>query len=301
MAAGKEKKCFVIGTIGAEGSPERTDADWLLDGIVKPALEPDPFNYDVQRADQIAEPGSITDQIIGAVIEADLVVADLTGANPNAFYELAIRHMEQKAVIHMAQKDQSLPFDIRDYRAVLYSRERPCDLEEAKAELRNHVKAVEDTAYQPSNPITKARGVLDLERSGDPKDKILVDLVEGHRRLEARLKMLEPLMVTPGWLGLGGLERTGNTLLTAGESLGSLIRRREGLLHALPAGAKSAPPEGESLGSLIRGREGLLHALPAGAKSAPAGRRRGRVLISSSLPHLTGVPPYPHHLDCGSL
>ena len=43
MATDKKKKCFVIGPIGAEKSPERTDADWLLQGIVKPALENDPF------------------------------------------------------------------------------------------------------------------------------------------------------------------------------------------------------------------------------------------------------------------
>ncbi len=76
----------------------------MLQGIIKPALENDPFNYDVQRADEISEPGLITDQIIGAIIEADLVVADLTGANPNAFHELAIRHMEEGIVIHMAMR-----------------------------------------------------------------------------------------------------------------------------------------------------------------------------------------------------
>ena len=193
---GKEKKCFVIGPIGEEGSPARTDADWLLQGIVKPALENDPFNYNVQRADQISEPGLITDQIIGAVIEADLVVADLSGANPNAFYELAIAHMEERAVIHMVQKGQPLPFDIKDYRAVFYSREHPRDLEEAKATLRKQVEAVEDPAYEPSNPITKARGVLELARTGDPRDKIVADLIERQRRLEKLVDSLDSR--TPG-------------------------------------------------------------------------------------------------------
>lgn len=189
---GKGKKCFVIGPIGKRGSPERTKADWLLEGIIKPVLEGDPLNYDVKRADQISEPGLITDQIIAATIDADLAIADLTGANPNAFYELAIRHMEQKAVIHMAEEGELLPFDIKDYRAVFYKIEHPDDLKRAQAELAEQVEAIEDPAYMPSNPITQARGMVELKRSADSKDKVLADLVEGQRRLESRLSSIEP-------------------------------------------------------------------------------------------------------------
>ncbi len=183
------KKCFVIGPIGKEGSPERKDADWLLHDIIEPVLENDPFNYKVERADQIAEPGRITEQIIDAVIDANLVIADLTGGNPNAFYELAISHMEQKPVIHMAKEEDQdrLPFDIRDYRAIFYSRENYSDVEEAKAALEEQVEAIEKPEYQPSNPIIKARGVIKLERSSEPTDKLLADVVEGQRRLEARV------------------------------------------------------------------------------------------------------------------
>ena len=183
---GTAKRCFVIGPIGKKGSPERKDADWLLHGIIEPVLTNEPFNYEVRRSDQIAEPGLITDQIIGAVIDADLVIADLTGGNPNAFYELAISHMERKAVIHIAKEGESLPFDIKDYRAIIYSREEVTDFEKAQSDLSEQVKAIEDPEYQPSNPITKARGVIELERSGEPIERLLADVVEGQRRLEAR-------------------------------------------------------------------------------------------------------------------
>ena len=49
------------------------------------------------------------------------MIADLSGYNPNAFYELAIRHMEEKPVIHMIQEGQAPPFDVKDYRAVQFS------------------------------------------------------------------------------------------------------------------------------------------------------------------------------------
>ncbi len=41
----------------------------------------------------------------------DPVVADLTGLNANAFYELGIRHSAEKPVIHIAKAHTPLPFD----------------------------------------------------------------------------------------------------------------------------------------------------------------------------------------------
>jgi hypothetical protein len=58
--------------------------------IVAPAAEA--CGYDTIRADQIAKPGIITSQVIQHLLDDPLVVADLTGWNPNVFYELAIRH-----------------------------------------------------------------------------------------------------------------------------------------------------------------------------------------------------------------
>jgi len=102
-----KKICFVVGPIGNEGSDERRHADWLLDGIITPVL--DEFEYDVLRSDKIASPGMIDSQIINQVIDADLVIADLSNRNANAFYELAIRHMEEeKPIIHMIHKSNTI-------------------------------------------------------------------------------------------------------------------------------------------------------------------------------------------------
>ena len=228
---GKDKSCFVIGPIGSEESAERIDADWLLRGIIEPILKNDPFNYVVQRANQMPKPGVITSQVINATIESDLVIADLTGANPNAFYELGIRHMEQKAVIHMAKKGERLPFDVADYRAVLYSREQYEDLEKAKAELAKQVEAIESPAYKPSNPITKARGWVELERSADTKDKLLADLAEGQQRLESRLGSLEASRTDPSL----GYKEVSMVLSEqrARELLASRARRRSHLIKGI--------------------------------------------------------------------
>jgi hypothetical protein len=48
------------------------------------------------------------------------VVADITGHNPNVFYELAIAHGYQRPVVHLGQKGETLPFDIADMRTIFY-------------------------------------------------------------------------------------------------------------------------------------------------------------------------------------
>lgn len=85
------KKCFVVGPIGADGSEVRIHADNLFHDVIVPALTPLGFEEDnVIRADHLENPGSINDQVINLILEADLVVADLSFHDPNAFHELGI-------------------------------------------------------------------------------------------------------------------------------------------------------------------------------------------------------------------
>ena len=74
------------------------------------------------RADEIAKPGRITEQIIAAIEQADLLIADLSGNNPNVMYELGYGHALRKPAIIINQDVHSAPFDVKDFRQVLYDR-----------------------------------------------------------------------------------------------------------------------------------------------------------------------------------
>lgn len=60
----------------------------------------------------------ISRQIIERLINADVVVADLSGHNPNVFYELAMRHAFTKPSILLYDPALPLPFDVKDLRAI---------------------------------------------------------------------------------------------------------------------------------------------------------------------------------------
>src|SRR5712691_4428040 len=102
--------CFVIAPIGDEDTEVRKRSDRVLKHLIEPAAEE--CGYRAVRADKISKPGIITIQVIQQVINAPMVVADLTGHNANAFYELAIRHMVKKPLVQMIRKGEKLPFDV---------------------------------------------------------------------------------------------------------------------------------------------------------------------------------------------
>lgn len=74
-----------------------------------------------QRADNITEPGRITDQIIAAIQRANLLIADITGSNPNVLFELGYADALERRIIVLNQDVAATPFDIKDWRQIIYS------------------------------------------------------------------------------------------------------------------------------------------------------------------------------------
>src|SRR5262249_28089608 len=56
--------------------------------------------------------------IVELLLQAPLVLADLTGGNANVFYEVAIRHAANLPIIHMIDAGERPPFDVSQFRAI---------------------------------------------------------------------------------------------------------------------------------------------------------------------------------------
>lgn len=73
--------------------------------------------------------------------DADLVIADMTGHNPNAFYEMGYRACTGKPMIHLKEKGERIPFDIANIRAFDYDLKDLDAVEETRMRLSSTIKA----------------------------------------------------------------------------------------------------------------------------------------------------------------
>lgn len=170
-----KKKCFVISPIGDPAGAIRAEADWLLKGVIKPALEPD---FEVKRADEFSKTDVITNQVILAIKNADLIVADLSGHNPNVFYELALAHAYERPVVPMIRSDQTIPFDNHAMATIFYSRDRIENWEQAKADLKSAAKDAVLPDHKVTNPVTIALGFGQVRAGPEDRDSLLTRLME---------------------------------------------------------------------------------------------------------------------------
>lgn len=115
--AGWDKVCFYITPLGEDASEERRHANMMLKHVIKPVFEDD-NGFKVVRADEIAKTGIITKQIFEHLANAKVCVADLSFHNPNAFYELGVRHAFLLPTIQLIHKNRKIPFDVSQGRTI---------------------------------------------------------------------------------------------------------------------------------------------------------------------------------------
>jgi hypothetical protein len=221
------KTCFVVSPIGEEGTAVRKHADQVLKHIVKPVVEP--LGYRVVRADDVPEPGMITNQIVEMLIDADLVVADLTGHNPNVFYELALRHGLMKPVVQMIKASERLPFDVAGARAIFFDLSDLDAVDAAREQLRKQVTAV-DGGARTTNPFSVVFELRALSGSENPDDQFKATVLRALDDLSGQVQALAQRRGDDGnaeraRVGLETLEKVARKLRSSSEHCRSLESR----------------------------------------------------------------------------
>ena len=179
------KKCFVLSPIGQKGSAERIAADKVYKHLIRKSLTPD---FEISRADESLNPGAISPTIIASILEADLVVADISGANPNVFYELAIAHGYNKPTVHLQRSSEEIPFDVKDIRIVSYDIADLDDVEEAQKLLKEYANFAMQNPDGMETPLTSARRFIDIEGSTDPVAESNVRVMQAIDELSLEVK-----------------------------------------------------------------------------------------------------------------
>jgi hypothetical protein len=92
--------------------------------VYKPAIER--AKLTAVRADaDIYGTGKIIDQIWKGIHAARVLVAELTGRNPNVLYELGLAHALYKPVVLVSSNKDDVPFDVQHVRVIYYVKDDP--------------------------------------------------------------------------------------------------------------------------------------------------------------------------------
>ena len=119
----EDRICFVIMGFGKKtdyASGETINLDKTYHNIMKPAVQD--VGLKCVRADEIQDTGLIDRSMYALLVRADVVIADISTMNPNAIYELGVRHAvkPQSTIILRAESSTSIPFDINHTRVFSY-------------------------------------------------------------------------------------------------------------------------------------------------------------------------------------
>ena len=103
---------------------------------IRDACESPQLLFSCSRADDFYGAGHIIEDILTGILASEYLVADVTGKNPNVFYELGIGHCCKPAskVVIISQTLDDVPFDLRHMRCVTY-RNDPAGLRKLRVDL----------------------------------------------------------------------------------------------------------------------------------------------------------------------
>lgn len=96
------------------------------------------LGFNCHRADEIQYSGGIIDKIYELIKSAHIIVADMTGKNPNVFYEVGYAHALGKEVILLTQKAEDIPTDLRKFFHIIYGGK----IIKLKEELKKQIEAI---------------------------------------------------------------------------------------------------------------------------------------------------------------
>jgi hypothetical protein len=127
-------------------------------------------SHTVKRADSTS---NILHGIIIDLDRSDLVVADLTGLNPNVMYEVGIRHGFCKKTILITQDRKECPFDLGQFFTIEYKWQTNADRKAFIVALRTTLQSIESDPNYLHGPVHSHLGIKTIGLSEYERRKIV--------------------------------------------------------------------------------------------------------------------------------
>jgi len=135
-----------------------------------------------ERLDEQIFVEGMLDRIFNQISKADLIVADMTGRNPNVFYEVGYAHALGKITLLLTQDAADIPFDLKHRQHTVYGGK----IELLRKELADRLRwGIAESRRQGRGPSTERISVrlldIDVPRTGGSIDPLTIrGSVESH-------------------------------------------------------------------------------------------------------------------------
>lgn len=172
-----KKTCFVSMGFGKKTdyyTGRTLDLDKTYRNIIKPAATE--AGFECIRADEVVHSGLINVPMYEQLLKADVVIVDLSTLNPNALYELGVRHaLRPHSTIIIAEDGATLPFDlgmlpIRKYRHLGEGIDYE-EIQRMRSELRTALIAIVENVADDS-PVYVFLNGLNPPSLGDAREVV---------------------------------------------------------------------------------------------------------------------------------
>jgi len=193
-------RAFVIRPFGrkTDASGRKIDFDRIHEQLIAPALEA--ADLGGGTTGEIVDSGNIREDMFALILEADLVVCDITVHNANVFYELGIRHSLRKKrtlLIRGEPTSDAPPFDILTDRFLSYPLHDPAS---KRAELQAMLTASLQSDRATDSPVFLM--LPSLPEADPAKGREVVPLDFQEEVLRAQAAEARSQMAGRGWLRL---------------------------------------------------------------------------------------------------
>ena len=217
--------CFVIMPFGG----------WLdnyYEAIYCPAIKA--AGLEPHRADDLYRPSTITNDIWEYTRRAKLLPADLSGRNPNVFYELGLAHALAKPAILIAESIEEIPFDLRALRILVYDKNDPKWGEQLRLRIEASIKEVIEAPKEAVLPAFLEVRDRTPNLSVTSHEKELIEIKQElellRREVRNRAPQYEPRSSSP--MRSSDVARLLRSLVDDGLSDEEILHRTEGLAHS---------------------------------------------------------------------
>ncbi len=192
---------------------------------IKPAC--DAANAYCERLDEQIFQETIISRIYNQIAKADIIVADMSGLNPNVFYEVGYAHALAREVILLTNNADDIPYDLKHYPHIVYQGE----VELLREELQ---KRIEWLVSNPEKTLDDVESFVDLYITGSPIETLGMIAVEHKTPVRLKIDIHNPRSKTheAGKIRLGIVSGPGYDSSSYSEKVVSLPDGR--YLHLLP-------------------------------------------------------------------